>query len=72
MDDFENIKRIIYMWRRYEGWRCNFKIGGTKIDKCYTFSNLDELDRRIALYFQHKDKFNWNKGEVVFEEDEDE
>jgi len=71
MEDSENIKRLVYMWRRYEGYRCNFKVGGRTIDKCYTFSDLDELDRRIALYFKYKNKFDWNKGEVVFEEEDD-
>lgn len=71
MNDQENIARIIYMWRRYSGRRCWERTA--KGGKLYTFADLDQLEHRIKLYFEHKDKFDTIRGEVVFpvgEEDE--
>ena len=52
-----DIDRIIYMWRRYEGKR-------TKEGKCFSFSDIDELENRIGLYFKNPEFFDWNNGEV--------
>ena len=70
-EDLNNIQRIIYMWRRYCGRRCWERTarGG----KLYTFADIDQLEHRIKLYFEHKDKFDYDKGEVILpigEEDE--
>jgi hypothetical protein len=70
MNDQENIARIIYMWRRYKGQRCpdEITLGIQKLKvwgKIFTFADIDELERRIELYFKHKKKFNWDRGEVM-------
>lgn len=64
MNDYENIARIIYMWRRYCGRRCWERTarGG----KLYTFADIDELERRIELYFKHKKYFSYEEGQIVF------
>ncbi len=67
----KDIERIIYMWRRYEGKRCNFKIGNENYDKVYGFGDLNSLDYRIKEYFENPELFDWNKGKCIFKEEED-
>ncbi|MFC1590967.1 hypothetical protein ACFL43_00415 [Thermodesulfobacteriota bacterium] len=60
IDHKENISRIIYVWRRYEGTRAG-------IGKTFGFCEIDELENRINDYWDHPDKFDWNEGKVIDE-----
>lgn len=59
----EEISRIIYMWRRYEG---------TKIPEGKQFKKYEVIDllERIRKYTNRPEKFNFNEGKVITEIDE--
>lgn len=63
MDDLEeNIKRIIYMFRRYKGIRA---VDG----KHYSKLELAELSHRISRLFISPKDFDWDTGIVLSDED---
>ena len=67
MEKEEKIKRIIYWWRRYEGRRCNFKIGNITYDKIWRGVDIDLLERRLIAFSKNPRKFNFNKPDMGVE-----
>ena len=57
----EDLDRIIYWWRRYEGKRAKF--GG----KTYDFGDLDLLQKRFNEYYKNPDSFNFAKPDMGVE-----
>ena len=59
----EDIGRIIYWWRRYKGKRHKDTNG-----KFYDFSDVELLQRRLDVYFENPEDFNWDKPEMGVED----
>ncbi len=57
----EDIQRIIYWVRRYEGLR------DPKHDKIWLAKDMDLLERRIKEYFQNPKKFNFAEPDMGIE-----
>ncbi len=62
INPIEDIKRIIYWWRRYKGRRHKDTKG-----KFYDFSDLDLLERRIEQYLKTPSKFNFDNPDMGVE-----
>lgn len=64
MTQADNINRIVYMWMRYSGIRAPEPEG-----KKFSKSDISNLISRLEKYKYNPEKFDWNSGEVL-EEDE--
>ena len=63
-EDAENFKRMIYMWRRYEGIR------DVKHGKIWLSYDITKLELLIRNYFRDRNKFDWDRGCVKEEEND--